>query len=196
MHAFDTARHNASCRPWFLLALATSVFVLVGCASAASSERMTVPATAVAAVDAPPALHHRVSIGTVSGGHDTNPLWMSKVGNDEFARALRDSFAAAGLLAEGPEAGVYTLSANLQRLKQPAFGFDMKVTATVGYQLRERGSGLQVFESQVVTPYTADMGDAFLGFERLRLANEGAIRANIQRLIEELVQSFAGLPVP
>ena len=183
-------------RTFTLLALSLLVPTLTGCASAASSERMTVQAAAIAGVQAPTALHHRVSVGPVSGGHDTNPMWMSKVGNAEFSAALRDSLAAAGFLAEGPDAGAYTLSANLQRLKQPVFGFDMKVTATVDYQLRERASGLPVFESQVVTPYTADMGDAFLGVERLRLANEGAIRSNIQRLIEELVRSFAGLPSP
>lgn len=183
-------------RHWLLIGSLAGLVPLGGCASAASSERMTVAAAAVAAVKPPPTLHHRIAIGQVSGGHDTNPLWMSKVGNPEFSTALRDSLAAAGLLAEGPEPGAYVLSANLLRLKQPVFGFDMKVTATVDYELRERASGLPVFATEVVTPYTADMGDAFLGVERLRLANEGAIRFNIQRLIEQLVENFSGYPPP
>jgi len=182
---------------WLLLAcLGIGCLPLAGCASAASGERMTVPMTAVAGLQAPPALHHRIAIGQVVGGHDTNPLWMSKVGNPEFARALRDSLAGAGLLAEGPAPGAYVLSANLLRLKQPVFGFNMKVTATVEYELRERASGLPVFQTQVATPYTAEMGDAFLGVERLRLANEGAIRLNIQQLIAQLVETFAGYPPP
>jgi hypothetical protein len=196
---FGCCRRAASSRALSALLVTTILLLagpLSGCASAASSERMTVPATAIARVEVPPALHHRVTIGPVTGGHDTNPLWMSKVGNEEFALALRDSLAAAGLLAEGPDAGQYVLAAHLSRLKQPAFGFDLKVTATVDYELRDRSHGTPVYQTQVATPYTADMGDAFLGVERLRLANEGAIRSNIQRLIEELVENFASFPPP
>jgi hypothetical protein len=88
------------------------------------------------------------------------------------------------------------LLADLQRLKQPVFGFNMKVTAVVNYQLRERSSGMPVFQTEVTTPYTAEMSEAFLGVERLKLANEGAIRENIEHLILELVDSFGGAIPP
>ncbi|MEY4376859.1 MAG: hypothetical protein RJB26_1409 [Pseudomonadota bacterium] len=179
--------------PFALLLLATH---LAGCATAARAPAMTASATAVASLSAPEALKRNVTIGPVSGGHDTNPMWMSQVGNAEFQTALRNSLDAAGLLANGPEPGRYVLGAELQRLKQPVFGFNMKVTAVVDYHLQERTSGRRVFESEVTTPYTAELGEAFLGVERLQLANEGAIRTNIEHFIRELVESFSGTPTP
>ncbi len=179
-----------------LLALLVATGPWAGCATAARSPAMTARASAVSGIPVPAALQRGITVGAVSGGHDTNALWMSKVGNEEFARALRDSLAAAGMLAAGPGPGQYVLLADLQRLKQPVFGFNMKVTAVVGYQLRERSSGMPVFQTEVTTPYTAEMSEAFLGVERLKLANEGAIRENIERLIRELADTFMGTATP
>lgn len=183
-------------RPWLAVSLLVLAGPLAGCATAARSPAMTASATAVAGLPVPAALQHNVAVGAISGGHDTNPLWMSKVGNAEFEIALRDSLAAAGLLATGPDPGRFVLLAELQRLKQPVFGFNMKVTAVVGYQLKERASGLTAFQTEVTTPYTAEFGEAFLGVERLKMANEGAIRTNIEHLIRELLDSFAGTMTP
>jgi hypothetical protein len=155
---------------------------------------MAVSAEAVASIPVPPALKHNIVVGKVSGGQETHALWMSKVGNDAFARALHDSLAAANLLATGPNAGQYVLVADLQRLRQPAFGVKLQVTAVVDYSLKERASGETALQTQVVTPYTAGIGDAFLGVERLKVASEGAIRTNIERLIRELAETFEGLP--
>lgn len=195
MTRIRTGPCGAACPVTLLLALLLTG-PLAGCATAARSPAMTASATAVAGIPVPAALQRNVAVGAVSGGHHTNPLWMSKVGNAEFERALRDSLAATGLLANGPDPGQYVLLAELQRLKQPVFGFSMKVTAVVGYTLKERASGLTVFQTEVTTPYTADLGEAFLGVERLKVANEGAVRLNIEHLILELVDSFAGAPAP
>lgn len=195
MTRIRTGPCGAACPVTLFLALLLTG-PLAGCATAARSPAMTASATAVAGIAVPASLQRNVAIGAVSGGHDTNPLWMSKVGNAEFERALRDSLAATGLLANGPDPGKYVLLAELQRLKQPVFGFQMKVTAVVDYTLKERASGLTAFQTEVTTPYTADVGDAFLGVERVKVANEGAIRTNIEHLIRELVDSFAGVPTP
>ena len=194
-----THRCFRSLRPGLVLALLALVVVtspLAGCATAARSPAMTARTSAVSGIPVPAALQRNIAVGAVSGGHDTNALWMSKVGNEEFERALRDSLAAAGMLAAGPGPGQYVLLADLQRLKQPVFGFNMRVTAVVNYQLRERSSGMPVFQTEVTTPYTAEMSEAFLGVERLKLANEGAIRENIEHLILELVDSFGGALPP
>jgi hypothetical protein len=39
----------------------------------------------------------------------------------------------------------------------------------------------------VVTPYTANFGDALVAVERLRLANEGAMRENIKEIISRII---------
>jgi len=167
---------------------------LSGCATATRAPAMAISAEAVAGIPVPAVLKHNVVIGAVRGGQQTHALWMPKVGNDAFARALRDSLAAANLLATGPNAGQYVLVADLQRLRQPAFGVKRQVTAVVDYSLKERASGETALQTQVITPYTAGLGDAFLGVERVKVASEGAIRTNIERLIRELAENFEGLP--
>ncbi len=191
----STSRCSPARCPTLLLLTAFTV-ALSGCATATRAPAMAVSADAVAGIPVPPALKHNIVIGKVSGGQETHALWMSKVDNEAFARALHDSLDAANLLATGPNAGQYVLVADLQRLRQPAFGVKLQVTAVVDYSLKERASGQTALQTQVVTPYTADLGDAFLGVERLKVASEGAIRTNIERLIRELAENFEGLPVP
>jgi hypothetical protein len=65
-------------------------------------------------------------------------------------------------------------------------GFDMTVTVGVTYSLVERATGKERLNRRISVPYTASFGEAFSGTERLRVANEGAVRANIAKLIEEL----------
>lgn len=76
----------------------------------------------------------------------------------------------------------------LEKLDQPLFGVSFTVTSTVHYTVTERATGKAVLDKSLITPYTAEFGDALLGTERLRLANEGAIRQSISRLIGELQQ--------
>jgi hypothetical protein len=131
-------------------------------------------------------LRNNVAIRDVTGGQETNPMWKSNVGGSEFSLALEESLRNVGLLAANRQSGRFTLTAHLQRLDQPMFGLDMTVTASVSYVVAERATGKEVFQRTVAVPYTAKMGDAFIGVERLKLANEGAIRSNISQLIDEL----------
>lgn len=166
--------------------------LLAGCAAPARVDQMTAaPPAASAGVPAASPLRNNIAIKDVTGGQDTNPLWVSNVGSAEFDRALEASLRGAGLLAATRQDGRYQLTAHLQKLDQPMFGASMTVTATVNYTLTERATGKVVFERALATPYTAAWNAAFIGSERLKLANEGAIRTNIQRLIEAL----AGLQV-
>ena len=65
----------------------------------------------------------------------------------------------------------------------------MTVTTAVYYDLIERSTNKSVWTQTITRSYTAQLGDAFLGAERLKLANEGSAKANIQGLIEELIKS-------
>jgi uncharacterized lipoprotein YbaY len=164
------------------------VAALAGCASPARIEQMQVDtslAQRTAAASSP--LAGKVAVKDVTGGSSTNPLWMSKISSSDFERALESSLGAAGLLAAVRPAGPYQLTADLIAVDQPFVGLDMTVTVTVTYRLVDRASGKTVYEETIATPHTATVSDAFLGMERLRLANEGAMRANISRLIEKLI---------
>lgn len=133
-------------------------------------------------------LKENIAVDGVSGGKETNPMWTSNVGNVEFEQALEASLCEAGLLSAGKQAGKYKLVASMEKVDQPLMGFNMTVTATVNYVLTERATGKQVMSKRVALPFTATVSDAFAGVERLRLANEGAVRVNIGSLIEEIAK--------
>jgi hypothetical protein len=167
-----------------LVSVALAV-LLTGCASPARIDQMTATVSPQQRV-APTPLRTNVAVRDVTGGQETNPMWKSNVGNSEFEQALEASLRDAGLLAPGKQAGKYTLVAHLENVDQPMAGFSMTVTVTVSYSLVERATGKEVFRRQVSMPYTASATAAFSGVERIRIANEGAVRANITKLIDEL----------
>lgn len=165
------------------LVLATAI--LTGCATPANVGGMSAVATPQQRATVTP-LRSNVAVREVSGGKDTNPLWMSQVGNSDFEQALEASLRDAGLLANGKQAGKYTLTARMEKIDQPLMGASMTVTATVNYVLVDRATGKTVLERRIALPYTAAWNAAFVGSERLRLASEGAMKTNIAKIIEEL----------
>ena len=156
-----------------------------GCATPARVDQMTVSGQPAQRVAESP-MRGNVAVRDVTGGQETNPMWKSNVSSSEFAQAIEGSLRTVGLLAPNRQAGRYMLTAHLQSLEQPVFGLDMTVTASVNYNVVERATGKEVFQKTVTAPYTAKFSDAFAGVERLKLANEGAIRTNISQLIDEL----------
>ncbi|TVQ27201.1 MAG: hypothetical protein EA370_18075 [Wenzhouxiangella sp.] len=130
-------------------------------------------------------LQTAITVEQVTGGRDTNPMWTSQVDSTSFRVALERSLDSAGLLASGRLNG-YWLSAELLRLDQPMIGASLTVTASVRYRLVDMDTGARIYERVIERPYTAQFSDAFIGTERLKLANEGAIRVNIELLIDDL----------
>lgn len=165
--------------------LALSVSLLSGCATPARTDQMFAQVSPAQRIANTP-LRNNVAVKDVSGGKDTNPMWMSNVGNSEFEQALEGSLRDAGLLSAGKQAGKYLLTAHMEKVDQPMFGASMTVTATVNYVLTERATGKEVLNRTVSLPFTAAWNSSFVGSERLRLANEGAIRVNIGKIIEDM----------
>ena len=87
---------------------------------------------------------------------------------------------------DGKQVGKYILVAHMEKLDQPFVGVSMTVTASVQYTVIERATRKEILKKTIAVPYTAGFGDAFMATERLKLANEGAIRVNIENLIKEL----------
>jgi hypothetical protein len=184
--SFSLEEQMRSFRTAAALALACVALALTGCATPAQTEMMVVDKGLAGRVQPSSPMYGNVGIKDVTGGSETNPAWLSKVGSAEFERALEDSLRAAGLLAQSRDSGRFLLSAHLQKLDQPLLGVDITVTAVVVYTVWQRASGANVYEKTISTPYTAKFSDALYGPTRLRLANEGAIRANIGQLVDEL----------
>lgn len=170
-----------------VLVVLTLVCTIAACAQPARVERMVVTPSATSRAAASP-LAGMLCVGSITGGETTNPLWTSEVGNAEFRQALVASLDNAGLLAQQSSDCVYKVTANLLGLAQPIAGFNLEVTANVNYSALSQGTGAPYFQRTIITPYTAEFSDAFLAVERLRLANEGAIRASIDQFITQLIE--------
>jgi len=157
---------------------------LSGCATPANVDQMIY--IAEESKKAPPAstYYKSITVANVSGGSETNPLFSSQVSTQDFKSALDGSLRNANYLAD--KTGRFALTADLISLEQPFMGLNMTVRAAVDYKLKDQTSGRVLFDETIETPFTATMSDAFVGTERLRLANEGAIKRNILKLIDKL----------
>ena len=168
-----------------------AVVVLGACATPASQTGMTVPSPAAASsMTVPAELRNEIAVKDVIGGKETNPLWLSNIASSDFEAALEASLRNVGLGSVGRQTGRYQLAASLQNVEQPVIGASLTVTTTVHYDLIERTTNKTTWASTITRPYTAQFSDSFLASERLKLANEGSARANIQAFIEELLKSW------
>jgi hypothetical protein len=167
-----------------LMLVAALLGGLAGCATAAKPEAMTVMAPQASEKSFPQLLLHAMCVRTVSGGEKTNPMWISKVDDVGFQAALSSSLSNAGLGAAADSCG-YSIDANLLGLSQPSLGFDMTVTSHVNYKVYGK-DGQPLLLETIDAPFTATVSDAFIGAERLKLANEGSIRTSILRFFEKL----------
>jgi len=160
-----------------------ALVALAGCASSADPAAMTVAPQATEKAF-PERLQHAMCVRKVTGGEATNPLWASKVDNDGFKAALGTSLDSAGLTAPADKCA-YPVDVNLLGLSQPVLGLDMTVTSHVNYKVYD-SSGAPYLLETVDAPFTATMSDAFVGVERLKLANEGSIRESIKQFFDKL----------
>ncbi|HEY2009600.1 MAG TPA: hypothetical protein VGH23_11455 [Rhizomicrobium sp.] len=156
---------------------------LSGCATAAKPEAM-VAKTQPTDRPFPQFLNHAMCVRNVTGGEKTNPLWVSKVDDDGFRTALGNSLGMAGLSASANSCS-YPIDVNLLGLSQPGLGFDMTVTSHVNYKVYDPKAQPLVLET-IDAPFTATVSDAFVGVERMRLANEGSVRASIEKFFDKL----------
>ncbi|HEY4341495.1 MAG TPA: hypothetical protein VGM97_16235 [Steroidobacteraceae bacterium] len=158
-----------------------AVCLLVGCATAAKPEAMVAEKVAVA---------HRSSSDVsvvVAGGKETSAAGASQISNDAFGQALRDSIKNSELFSTvSDNGGRYKLTAFIGKVDQPMMGFSMTVKMEVTYTLADTNSNKSVWTKNVASEYTAKASAAFAGVERLRLANEGAAKANIQQALTEM----------
>lgn len=166
--------------------LAAAALSAGGCASSARVDAMQVSGSPEQRVKETP-LRENLSVANVTGGKETNPMWMSQVSSDGFKDALEQSLKRVGLFAPG-QLSKYNLVSDIEDIEQPMFGASLTVTARVRYSLYEKSSGKVIFEKTISVPYTASFTSSLLATERLRLANEGAVRANITELLNELFE--------
>ena len=173
-------KHRAAIQLTFISLFVVSL--VSGCATPAKPQAMVVQPQASSPVTNQ-ALKSAFWVTNVSGGKETNPLWTSEVGNAEFKQALIQSLKIAGLFAKDAASSRYTISAELQELKQPLIGVTFKVQSKVAYQI----SGEELSKT---IPISAEgvgtMSDSWVGVSRLRIASENSIKENIKIFMRKL----------
>lgn len=162
----------------------TSIY-LQGCASGATTAGMTSTKTYMTSNNP---FAQKISVDAVDGGSWTNPIWISKVGNKDMQEAVKASLKNNGLLANGN--GAYILKPTIKDVDQPIFGASFTVNADVQYVLKEAASGKVVLSKTLKSSHKATMSDSFFGVKRMRIANEGAIRNNIDLLLQQITEPY------
>jgi len=167
------------------LVLFLLVLSLLGCASGAKMESMVYAESEEVRRSYDPALTNAVTLASLSGGKETNPMWSSQISDEEFSGAVKESLIAQNLHSDE---GRFQLQVILLELIQPAFGFSFTVTTQVRYLLEDSSTESIVLDETIVGEFTATTSDAFAAIKRLRLANEGSVKKNIEGLFEKLAE--------
>lgn len=165
---------------WSLFMVAA--LVVGGCASAAKPEAM------LARINMPVYQSQSDVNVTVMGGKETSKMWVSQISDQDFAQALQDSIVQSGLLRNATigSPAAYRLDAFIVQMNQPMFGASMTVSMEVNYSLARTNPKEMVWQKAITSTYTAPFSEAFIGATRLRKANEGAARKNIERALQEI----------
>jgi hypothetical protein len=165
-----------------LLLAALSLACVTACAPPAGYSAMVAGAPPGQAPA--PVYRNAITVGSVTLGRDTGTPWMSAVSPDQVQQALVQTLAAAGL--GQPANGRFRLDGMLLTLDRPFAGFAMTVTATIAWRLTDTTNGAVVYDRAFRTLGTATLDDAVDNNNRLRIADQRAVRANLQQLVQDL----------
>ena len=91
-----------------------------------------------------------------------------------------------GLLADNRNRAPWRLKVFLVELKFPGSGFTTTVDSFVRYTLTRGVDGAKAFDDIVTASFTVTVGEVYVGVERLKVANEGSIKANFTEFLRRL----------
>ena len=118
---------------------------------------------------------------TVSGGS------ASEISNEAFAQALRDSIERSGIFAKVlPSGARYELKALIGSVDHPAAGVSFTVKMQVSYTLADTQASKALWTQTIPSEHTAGFSDAVVANTRLRRAEEGAAKANIEQALTQI----------
>jgi hypothetical protein len=137
-----------------------------------------------------PSYLNAIAVSAVTLGTDPGTPWTSQFGIPDIQGVLIQTLTAARLTSAG--SGRFRLDTMLLTLQRPYAGFGMTVSATIAYRLTDTTAGVVVYERTLTTLGTATLNDAITNENRLRIADERAVRANLRQLVADIY----GLPDP
>jgi hypothetical protein len=158
------------------VAMIAGAALLAGCATPAEKGAMAVDKQMVVAKKQP----YAVAV-SVTGGAETGAMSSSNIANVDLKSAIEASIRETQVFREVVDVNgaQYELLVNVITLSKPSFGFSMTVDLEAGWTLTRVADRKVVLRKSVSSTYTAPASAAFAGTVRLRLAVEGAAKANI-----------------
>lgn len=165
--------------------LISATVVLVGCATPASQTAMSLDHTDIVTKPSEK-LKGQVYVRSVKGGKETNPAWMSQVDTQSFKGALERSLNSVGYGSDSSSAK-YTVDAEIQDIKQPAFGLTFNVESTIFYTVETSAESKKL---PITAAGSASTSDTLLGVERMKIANERSVKENIRSFIDRLTTQY------
>ncbi|MEX2479686.1 MAG: hypothetical protein WD928_02380 [Gammaproteobacteria bacterium] len=118
-----------------------------------------------------------------TGPGDPNALWTPRLDGAGFMTLLEGRLEEVGYLAPSAADAPYQVTARIERLDQPLEGITYDVTTKVRYRVHRGGD---VREFPIVTTASASLIDHIVATQRLRIASERSVAANIEAFIEAL----------
>lgn len=170
----------------YYLSILTSfcVFLFTGCAITPTPKGMLARSAMVQN-------HYPFSVSVkAEGTKESNAFGGPGIPGEPLAEAIRNSITKYGLFRSviTTGSGDYLLEADIVKVDAPAAGFNMTVSMGIRWKLTHVSTGKIVFQQTTFKAYTATVGDAFAGVKRVRLAEEGAARENIEDALDRISQ--------
>lgn len=128
-------------------------------------------------------LNKSITVTNVIDNREMSFFDMTKIDNVSFKEAIIMSLKKEELFSEN---GNYKLKVEILNMNQPFLGVgaDLTVSLTVHYELSNESN--IIWHKFIIKPYTATISDSYIGAIRFELAQEGAVRENINELLFEL----------
>jgi hypothetical protein len=164
-----------------LLALAALAALLGGCSIDPVRTENLVPTAAASGKK------HSATVSLDASNSTSAPL---KVNDDQLKDALKSAITKSQTFSQvvDGKGGRYLLTVNIVKLDQPSFGASMTVKMEAGWTLKRADSGATVWQEAISSTHTTGATESFVGVERVRLATEGAVRANISSGLAKIGQ--------
>ncbi|XHS79769.1 hypothetical protein ACFJGW_07255 [Burkholderiaceae bacterium UC74_6] len=177
-----------------VLVCAACAVLMAGCGAPSQSMTMTVPKADLLQLRTwvPDALKFNVALDHVQGGNNTSFWWGANVSGMAFENALDDSLRGVGMTSSTPPSDKrqprFLLKVQVIALMQPLVAANAEVGIAVRYQLVDRSNDSVAYDRTLRTQGKAEFTDAMLSQpERIRLANEDAVRKNLVAALRDLM---------
>jgi hypothetical protein len=124
---------------------------------------------------------------SVFGGKEVANVSLG-LSNPDLKRAVESSLLQSGLVdrIEPGSTARYALNASIANFSHPLVGANFTVRLELGWSMTDSNGQKILLRKSIETINTAKFSESFSGANRLRLAIEGAVRKNIESVLQEL----------